>query len=238
MCPPDTGFQAEISLGRAVRFDVQREGLSLMIARLAELDLGKSGPDFEKYEQELFGEIRSRTTLDDVKDDSIFRSYRDLYWTFGMDPTKLRVSSEALLRRIVRGLNFWRISTLVDVANLASAYHKLPIGLIDEATLVGDLVVRTANKGEIFERIGGKQLTCRGREIVLADDEKIICFGYATHDSERTKVTPKSKSILLLIYGAPIVTPDMMTSAANFTLEMVRRWVACTIKGWTTLSSN
>ncbi|MCK4484061.1 MAG: hypothetical protein KAU89_04510, partial [Candidatus Thorarchaeota archaeon] len=110
MCPSNTGFQAGISLGRAVRFDVQREGLSLLIARLTELDLGKSSPDFEKYEQELFGEIRARTTLDDVKNDPVFRSYRDLYWTFGMDPTKLRVSSEALLRRIVRGLNFWRIS--------------------------------------------------------------------------------------------------------------------------------
>ncbi|NOR38815.1 MAG: hypothetical protein GQ580_04430 [Candidatus Thorarchaeota archaeon] len=238
MCPPDTGFQEEISLGRAVRFDVEREGLSLMIARLTELDLGTSSSDFEKYEQNLFGEIRSRITLDDVKDDPVFRSYRDLYWTFGMDPTKLRVSSEALLRRIVRGLNFWRISTLVDVANLASAYHKLPIGLIDETALVGTLVVRTAHKGEVFERIGGKQLICRGREIVLADDEKIICFGYATHDSEKTKVTSKSKSILLLIYGAPVVTPDMMTSAVNLTLEMVDRWVACTVKGWTTYRSN
>ncbi len=238
MCPSKTEFQAGISLGRAVRFDVQREGLSLMIARLTELNLGKSSPAFEKHEQELFGEIRSRTTLNDVKDDPVFRSYRDLYWTFGMDPTKLRVSSEALLRRIVRGLNFWRISTLVDVVNLASAYHKLPIGLIDETALVGALVVRTAHKGEVFERIGGKQLTCRGREIVLADDEKIICFGYATHDSERTKVTPTSKSILLLIYGAPVVTPDMMTSAVNLTLEMVNRWVACTVKGWTTFRSN
>ncbi len=238
MCPSKTEFQAGISLGRAVRFDVQREGLSLMIARLTELNLGKSSPAFKKHEQELFCEIRSRTTLNDVKDDPVFRSYRDLYWTFGMDPTKLRVSSEALLRRIVRGLNFWRISTLVDVVNLASAYHKLPIGLIDETALVGALVVRTAHKGEVFERIGGKQLTCRGREIVLADDEKIICFGYATHDSERTKVTPTSKSILLLIYGAPVVTPDMMTSAVNLTLEMVNRWVACTVKGWTTFRSN
>lgn len=238
MCPSNTGFQMGISLNRAVHFDVQRDGLSLMVARLTELNLGKSSPDFEKYEQELFGKIRSRTTLDDVKDDPVFRSYRDLYWTFGMDPTKLRVSSEALLRRIVRGLNFWRISTLVDVANLASAYHKLPIGLINETTLVGDLVVRTAHKGEVFERIGGKQLTCRGREIVLADEEKIICFGYATHDSEKTKVTPKSKNILLLIYGAPVVTPDMMTSAANLTLEMVDRWVTCTVAGWTMFSSN
>jgi DNA/RNA-binding domain of Phe-tRNA-synthetase-like protein len=105
MCPSNTGFQTGISLGRAVRFDVQHEGLSLMVARLTDLDLGSSNPDFEKYEQDLFGEIRSRTTLDDVKDDPVFRSYRDLYWTFGMDPTKLRVSSEALLRRIVRGLN-------------------------------------------------------------------------------------------------------------------------------------
>ncbi|MHA2118078.1 MAG: B3/B4 domain-containing protein, partial [Candidatus Thorarchaeota archaeon] len=169
--------------------------------------------------------------LESMKDDPVFRSFRDLYWTFGMDPTKLRVSSEALRRRILRGLNLWRVSDVVDVANLASAYHKLPIGLVDDAKRVGELRIRTAQKGEEFVRIGGKTIHCRGREIVLADDEKIICFGYATHDSEQTKVGPETRDVLFLIYGAQAVTNRVMSSAIETTTDMINRWLDCTVVG-------
>ncbi|MHA2359291.1 MAG: B3/B4 domain-containing protein, partial [Candidatus Thorarchaeota archaeon] len=169
-----------------IRFEVERSGLSVSLIVLENLKVGRSNLSFEEYENETFDEIRSQMTLDEVKDDPIFRSYRDLYWTFGMDPTKLRVSSEAVLRRVLKGLNLWRISDIVDIINLASAYHKIPIGLIDASKLKGNLVIRTAFNGEIFQRIGGKTIMCRGREIVVADEQKIVCFGYATHDSERT----------------------------------------------------
>ena len=215
--------------GLNVDFLVKRDGLSLSITRLSNLTLGESKPDFLTYEQELFEEIRSRMTLDDAKDDRLFRSYRDLYWTFGMDPTKHRVSSEAVLRRVLRGLNLWRISDLVDVVNLASAYHRLPIGLVDDSKRVGNLIVRSANRDEVFTRMGGQTITCRGREIVLADQEKIICYGYATHDSDQTKVTRKSKDVLLVLYGAPAVDEAIMTKAIKITLNMIRRWVDCEI---------
>jgi DNA/RNA-binding domain of Phe-tRNA-synthetase-like protein len=199
------------------------------MAKLSNLKLGKSTKEFEVYEQELFNEIRSQDDLESIKDDPLFRSYRDLYWTFGMDPTKLRVSSEALRRRILRGLNLWRISDIVDVANLASAYHKLPIGLVDAAKREGELRIRTAKKGEEFVRIGGKAIHCRGREIVLADDKKIICFGYATHDSELTKVVPETKDVLFLIYGAQAVTNRIMNSAIRITTDMIVRWIECSM---------
>ena len=212
-----------------LRFEVERDGLSVWLAKLSDLNLGKSSKEFEVYEQDIFNEIRSQDDLENMKDDPLFRSYRDLYWTFGMDPTKLRVSSEALRRRILRGLNLWRISDVVDVANLASAYHKLPIGLVDDAKRVGELRIRTAQNGEEFVRIGGKPIHCRGREIVLADDEKIICFGYATHDSEQTKVTPQTKEVLFLIYGAQAVTNRVMNTAVETTTEMIDRWLDCTM---------
>ncbi|MHA2141818.1 MAG: B3/B4 domain-containing protein [Candidatus Thorarchaeota archaeon] len=212
-----------------VKFEVDREGLSVWIAKLTDLILGKSSKGFEEFEQELFDEIRSKDDLERMKDDPLFRSYRDLYWTFGMDPTKLRVSSEALRRRVLRGLNLWRISDLVDVANLASAYHKLPIGLVDDAQRKGELRVRAAKKGEEFVRIGGKTIQCRGREIVLADDEKIICFGYATHDSELTKVVPESREVLFLIYGAKAVSNQVMNSAIKTTTDMIEEWLECSI---------
>ncbi|MHA2302856.1 MAG: B3/B4 domain-containing protein [Candidatus Thorarchaeota archaeon] len=212
-----------------MKFEVDRDELKVWIAKLSDLKVGKSSKEFEAYEQEIFNEIRSQDDLESMKDDTLFRSYRDLYWTFGMDPTKLRVSSEALRRRILRGLNLWRISDVVDVANLASVYHKLPIGLVDDAKREGELRIRTAEKGEEFVRIGGKTLHCRGREIVLADDAKIICFGYATHDSEQTKVTPNTKDVLVLIYGAKAATNRVMNFAVETTTGMINRWLDCTI---------
>ncbi|MFX1579484.1 MAG: B3/4 domain-containing protein [Promethearchaeota archaeon] len=215
--------------GPKVRFEVDRSDLRAAMIILNDLDIRRSSESFEEYEKELFEEIRSQLTLESVKDDPIFRSYRDLYWTFGMDPTKQRVSSEAVLRRILKGLNLWRISNIVDIINLASAYHKIPIGLVDVAKLNGDLVIRTAFKGEVFQRIGGKSIVCRGREIVVADDEKIVCFGYATHDSEYTMVTKASRNALVLLYGSAAVSEMVLNEAIKITNDMIDQWLDCKV---------
>jgi DNA/RNA-binding domain of Phe-tRNA-synthetase-like protein len=212
-----------------IRFEVDRPGLSISLIVLEALKIGQSSSSFEEYEKETFEEIRSQMTLEEVKDDPIFRSYRDLYWTFGMDPTKLRVSSEAVSRRILKGLNLWRISDIVDIVNLASAYHKIPISLIDASKLKGDLVVRTAFNEELFQRIGSKLIMCRGREIVVADEQKIVCFGYATHDSKRTMITKDSSRVFVLLYGAEMVTKDVMDVALKITLDMIDQWVDCRV---------
>jgi len=212
-----------------IHFEIDRANLRVALFNVEELKVGKSTSSFEEYEQEIFNTIRSKMTLEDAKDDPLFRSYRDLYWTFGMDPTKLRVSSEAVLRRVLKGLNLWRISDIVDIINLASAYHKIPIGLVDASKLEGDLVIRIAHKGEVFQRIGGKTITCRGREIVVADEKNIVCFGYATHDSERTMITRDTRNALVLLYGAEAVTRTVMEDALKITLDMIDRWLEGTV---------
>jgi DNA/RNA-binding domain of Phe-tRNA-synthetase-like protein len=224
-------FSGRLADGNFVNFEVNCKGLSLAAIQMVDLRVSPSLPDFEKYEQEVFGRIRAQLTLDDLKDDSIFRSFRDLYWAFGMDPTKLRVSSEALLRRILVGQNLWRVNSVVDVANLASVVHKLPIGLTDVSKINGKLTIRTAKKGEAFRRIGGEVIECRGREIVLADDEKIVCYGFATHDSDPTRVTDRSTEVLLLIYGSPGVGEDNIQLASSTTVDMVEQWLDCRITG-------
>jgi len=213
--------------GIRIHFEIDRPNLRVGMVMIDNLHVGQSTLSFEEYEQEIFNEIRSQMTLEDAKDNPIFRSYRDLYWSFGMDPTKLRVSSEAVLRRILKGMNLWRISDIVDIVNLASAYHKIPIGLIDVSKLDGDLVIRSAYKGEIFKRIGGKTITCRGREIVVSDETKIVCFGYATHDSEFTMITKNSTNALVLLYGAEVVTRTVMDDALKVTIDMISRWLDC-----------
>jgi DNA/RNA-binding domain of Phe-tRNA-synthetase-like protein len=211
----------------SIRFQTGVPGTAITLITLDELKPGKSSSDFEEYEQTLFKEIRTKNKLDDLSTDPLLQSYRAMHWTYGMDPTKKRVSSEAVLRRVLQGENLWRIFDLVDVVNLASAYHKIPIGLIDASKVKGDLVVRVAKKGEIFQRISGEIIKCRGREIVLGDDIGIVCYGFAIHDSERTKVTSGSQSVLLLHYGTSAVTSEILMEASHTTLNMVRQWVEC-----------
>ncbi len=213
----------------SIKYEATPPGTSIVVVLLQKLVLAKSSNDFEDYEKTLFEEIRENNDLEELSTDPILQSYRSLHWAYGIDPTKKRGSSEAVLRRVLQGENLWRISDLVDIVNLASAYHKIPIGLVDADKISGQLVLRTARKGEIFHRIGGASVKCRGREIVLADEEGIVCYGYAIHDSERTKVTPASKNVLLLHYGAQAVSKDSIITATNFTVGLIKRWVNCTV---------
>ncbi|TFG34268.1 hypothetical protein EU527_04420 [Candidatus Thorarchaeota archaeon] len=211
----------------SIKFEIGSPDTSIMVVLIKDLILGKSTKEFEEYEQSVFKEIRAKNNLEDLRHDTLLQSYRAMHWAYGIDPTKKRGSSEAVLRRVLQGENLWRISDLVDIVNLASAYHKIPIGLIDADKLEGQLTLRNAREGEIFQRIGGESIECRGREIVLADDVGIVCYGYAIHDSDRTKVTLASKRVLLLHYGSNAVTKEILTQATNYTLRLIKKWVEC-----------
>lgn len=214
---------------RIITFETGPPGSSIVVIELDELKLTSSSKEFEEYELFLFNEIRKDTKLEYLTKDPLIRSYRVWHWTYGMDPTKTRGSSEAVLRRVLQGENLWRISNLVDIVNLASAYHKIPISLIDVSKIEGELTLRRATQGELFTRIGGETITCRGREIVLADDIGIICYGYAIYDSERTKVTRSSREVLLLHYGTITATQEIMNNAVSITTDMIERFVDCKI---------
>jgi len=217
------------SVGIDVRFEIPRDGVSLAIINLQRVDVSHVQDDFLQYESELFDQIRARHSRDSLKNDDILSAFREFYWTFGMDPTKSRVSSEALLRRILRGHGLWRISNIVDIANLASAFHKFPIGLADTSKLDGPLYIRTAEEGEIFERIDGEEIECRGRDLVVADTKQIICFGYATHDSKSTRIRSDTEDTIVMVYCAPGIKARTFSEAVENTRDMYDEWTDCQI---------
>ncbi|MHA1862290.1 MAG: B3/B4 domain-containing protein [Candidatus Thorarchaeota archaeon] len=222
-------FLLTMGFSKSIKFETGPPGSSIVVVELDELKLGKSSKEFEEHEKSLFNEMRENTNLEYLSKDPLIQSYRALHWSYGMDPTKKRGSSEAVLRRVLQGENLWRISDLVDIVNLASAYHKIPIGLIDASKIEGQLTLRIAKKGEIFNRIGGETIECRGREVVLADDIGIICYGYAIHDSERTKVTQNSHRVLLLHYGSDSASKNKIEAAVKVTTDMIERWILCNV---------
>src|SRR5438067_13934384 len=80
---------------------------------------------------------------------------RALYRKFGTDPTRMRPSSEALLRRMKKGEPLPRVNSLVDVANAMSVQLQVPVGLYDlDKVRGGELVIRLGREGEGYAGIG------------------------------------------------------------------------------------
>jgi DNA/RNA-binding domain of Phe-tRNA-synthetase-like protein len=128
---------------------------------------------------------------------------RTLYRAFGVDPTKVRPSSEALLRRVRRGEALPRINTLVDICNWCSVEVQLPYGLYDLDRIVPPIVVRRGGAGEEYPGIRKDVVHVEGR-LVVADAQGP--FGNPTSDSARTMVSVAARRVLAVVF-APVSVP-------------------------------
>lgn len=135
---------------------------------------------------------------------------RALYRRFGLDPTRVRPSSEALLRRLKKGDPLPRVNSLVDVANAMSVQLQVPVGLYDLEKVRGDeLVVRLGADGESYTGIGKERVNVAGR-ICVADAEGPC--GNPTSDSARTMITTETERAAW-IYFLPVTEEDVDRTA-------------------------
>ena len=123
---------------------------------------------------------------------------RTMYKRVGIDPTKRRPSSEALLRRVRKGDALPRINSMVDVCNWCSLECQLPYGLYDAAHIEGDVVLRLGVVGESYSGIRKDEVHVAGR-ITLADSHG--AFGNPTSDSARTMVTTATTRALVVVFA-------------------------------------
>lgn len=144
---------------------------------------------------------------------------RELYRRTGEDPTKTRPSSEALLRRALRGGPLPRVNSLVDLCNLCSLEFLLPIGLYDLDRVHGSLVVRMGRPGEAYESLGKGFLRAEGR-LVVCDDLGPV--GSPTHDSARTGITLQTRRALALVFGPGSYSVDRMRQHAQTLAQRFR----------------
>ena len=73
-------------------------------------------------------ELTTTTQPDDIKQHPAIAATREVYKRCGKDPSRYRPSAEALRRRLMRGLELYRIDTLVDLINLVSLRTGYSIG--------------------------------------------------------------------------------------------------------------
>jgi DNA/RNA-binding domain of Phe-tRNA-synthetase-like protein len=171
---------------------------------IAEIQGVKQQKDTELSKEiaEVEAKLKLTYTIEEVKDLRIVRMQRDFFWHMGVDPTKVRPASEALLRRILLNKGLPRVSPIVDAYNLASVKTLLTFSAFDLEQIDPPLLVRFSKEGEVVTLIGSRMKELTGRELVLTDSSKILCV-YVHGDVDETKVTDSMEDLLLVAYGIP-----------------------------------
>jgi DNA/RNA-binding domain of Phe-tRNA-synthetase-like protein len=140
---------------------------------------------------------------------------RGMYRGFGVDPTRTRPSSEALLRRVRKGERLPLVNQLVDIVNWCSVESQVPFGLYDRQALAPPIVLRLGAPDEGYAGIRKERVNVAGR-VVLADE--MGPFGNPTSDSARAMVTPATSGVLVVLF-VPAPTPPAEAAAV---LEVTR----------------
>lgn len=199
--------------------------LHVLLRRIDDVSVRERSEELERFKIEVCQRIRSRFSLESLKDDPVIRAYRDFFWRIGIDPTKIRPASEALIRRILSGGALPIINTLVDAYNLASAESRIALAAFDADKLEGEeLVMRFARAGEEFLGIGmDKPRRLEGGEIVIADSRRLIAI-YPYRDADYSKVTLETKSIYLMTCGVPGIDLEKLREAEDLATKYIVRF--------------
>jgi DNA/RNA-binding domain of Phe-tRNA-synthetase-like protein len=154
-------------------------------------------------------------TLESLAEEKSVRDVRAMFRVWGMDPSKYRPSSEALLRRVVQGKGLYRVSNVVDIGNLGSIETGWPFGCYDRSQIAPPIEFRHGASGEKYEGIGKQTWHLEGRPL-LADPRGP--FGSPISDSTRSMITESARDILVVLY-VPAGVPDISIETAMIRLS-------------------
>lgn len=172
--------------------------------------------------------LNATETTDSIKHHPVIMATREAYRACGKDPSRYRPSAEALRRRLLRGLDLYRIDTLVDLINLVSLRTGYSIGGFDADKIVGtDLCLGIGQEEEPFEGIGRGTLNIAHMPVIR---DAAGGIGTPTSDHERTKMDLGTRHILAIINGYS--GNEGLQEAAQMTAELLQKYASasqCTV---------
>ncbi len=174
-----------------------REGLAdLRTTALQTSELRTSELRTSELRTQVAATARQRFRSDTLADHPTVAAIRQLFRAAGTDPTRYRPSSEALLRRVLKGEELPAIHPLVDLNNCLSVELAVPSCVMAEGSFTPPITLRAGRPGESYLSLRGP-FNLEGKPL-LADAQGPL--GTPITDSERVKVQATTQAAWLVAY--------------------------------------
>jgi DNA/RNA-binding domain of Phe-tRNA-synthetase-like protein len=184
-------------------------GLHIGVVKASGIDNRGDSAAIQASIRKIQGEIRQNIDPEALAGYPKIQNWRNAYTCFGAKPKKHRSSVESLYRMTLDGTDFRPINRIVDIYNYVSLCHMVPVGGDDLAKVQGDIHLRFARGDEPFFPLGCSEMQrARKGEVVYADEREVLCRRWNWRESENTKMTDRTRNVLLVSEGLPPVTAE------------------------------
>lgn len=157
---------------------------------------------------------------------SSLAAWRNVFRSFGVEPTQYRSAAEALLRRLTKKGGIPSINTLVDIGNLVSIRYALPIATFDTRTLQGAVTVHFADGSERYTILGQDEVEHpEPGEVVFSDETGlVIARRWCWRQSEQSAAQMDTTDAILTVEAHHAEGQRDVQAALNDLLELLGKY--------------
>ncbi len=184
----------------------------MLVLRCRARKIRPSSDDFLAAADAAAEGIQRDFTTESIADAAPIRVFRAALSRHGWNPNRYRISSEALLRRLVQAKGFPRINNVVDLNNDLSLKSLLPVGSYDPRGVTGRVCLRMAMAGETTDTLSKGALDMAGC-MVIADDAGP--FGSPINDSLRCMIRDDTTDFFMVFYAFTAIDVRAVMSEAE-----------------------
>jgi DNA/RNA-binding domain of Phe-tRNA-synthetase-like protein len=169
--------------------------------------------------------VRDRLNLEELTAHPRIASWREAFRKAGIKPSEFRASIEAMTRRVLRHQELPSINALVDIGNVLSLRHLLPIGAHAIDVVSHDIALCRASGEEEFVPFGSDQVEHPDPgEIILTESNNVLTRRWSWRQANHTLTLPTTTAIEFNVDGLPPVTESEVEGICLELMELVQQF--------------
>jgi DNA/RNA-binding domain of Phe-tRNA-synthetase-like protein len=170
---------------------------------------------FKLYKRELLRKMRRKANL--VQLEERINHYDQFFKEWGY-----LCPLPGHFKRTVE-MGFPIVNLYIDTHIIAEMCHGILMAIQDLDRFQGEWRLDLAQEGETFQGVSGKMIRCKEDEIVLRDNEGMVCSLFQGPDF-KTRVEPASKNIVIYIFTAPGIQEEQVSDGLRLALELLEKF--------------
>lgn len=166
--------------------------------------------------------IRQAINTEELRNLPIVQGYRNTMEKAGINPNKYSPSTEAMLKRVLKGSSLPEINALVDLCNAVSLENQISLGGHDLMDIHEDLTVCFAEGTEKFLPFGASEYEyADAGELVFKSGNIVQTRRWIWRQSELGKMTPDTKDVFFQLVGFDDSEDSPLTKALDSLQELI-----------------
>jgi len=207
--------QREVNLIITGAYRLHFPDLTFGIGTIQNCTYFEKSESFKLYKRELLRKMRRKANLVQIKER--INLYAQFFKGWGY-PCPL----PGHFKRTVE-MGFPIVNLYIDAHIIAEMCHGILMAIQDLDSFQGKWRLDLASEGETFQGVSGNMIRCKKEEIVLRDEEGIVCSLFQGPDF-RTRVDASSQNIVIYVFTALGIQEQQVENGLKLAIEILEKF--------------